>query len=167
VQVSRANADSRELIDQRMVQLQAGHAVERFHLFRPGSYRVQVSGTNGFPDSADVSVQFSATYVLSAAAALLAALLMLRTSKLRFWPSASRILLGLLFGVTLTFLSIYGKHVTTALPFPSFGDEPTVNAVVAGFVGGLLNPYLVTAALVRWASGIALHHHRPSEPAKA
>jgi hypothetical protein len=59
-----------------------------------------------------------------------------------------------------TFSSLYGREVAEWFPFPSFGEEPIINALITGLIGGLLGPYFLPEILMAWALMFAIAINR-------
>lgn len=140
------------LIEDRIVKFSAGKAVERFHLFERGLYHFKMLDVPYYPALSETHVDLSNTYLISACAALVGALLAVSRAAATIWTWLIRLPAGVAAGLLLTFCSFYGQQVSGWLPIPSFGSEPVVNAMLTGLLGGLLGPHTMTDLLLAWAS---------------
>jgi hypothetical protein len=132
------------------IQFSGGEAETIFHVFVPGQYRVTVDGVQSSPVNAETQIVLSNAYILSAIAALFGAWIMISRERASIRKRINRIALGVFAGFVLTFSSLYGNEIAGWFPFPSFGDEPTINALLTGLVGGLVGPYVLAEAIVNW-----------------
>ncbi len=139
------------LVTQRAVKFSAGQAVEKFHLLTPGLYRFKMTDLPFYPALTETRVGFSKNYLISAIAALVGALLAVSHASQAGSARFMRVLTGIATGLLLTFGSLYGQQLSSWIPFPSFGDEPVINAMLTGLIGGLVGPYMVANLLLAWA----------------
>lgn len=139
------------LIEDRQVKFSAGKAVERFHLFERGLYHFKMLDVPFYPALSETYVDLSNTYLISAVAALVGALLAVSRTVATIWTWLIRLPAGVAAGLLLTFCSFYGQQVSSWLPIPSFGSEPVVNAMLTGLLGGLMGPHTMTDVLLAWA----------------
>lgn len=140
------------LLEQRTVKFSAGKAVERFHLFRPGLYRFRMTDIPFHPALAETRIGLSHNYFISAICALVGALLAVSRASSSSPTRIIRVLTGVATGLLLTFGSLYGRQLASWIPFPSFGGEPVVNAMLTGLLGGLVGPYMLSDLLLAWAN---------------
>ncbi len=142
------------LIEDRMVQFSAGQALERFNLFKRGRYQFRMMDTPYYPILTETRLEHSLTYLISAFAALVGAILAISRQPVTLANSFVRIGLGVVTGLLLTFLSFYGQQLSSWIPLPTFGNEPIVNALVTGLIGGFFGPHFLANLLVsgirRW-----------------
>ena len=139
------------LIEDRQVKFSAGKATERFHLFERGLYHFKMLDVPFYPALTETHVDLSNTYLISAIAALVGALLAVSRTVATIWTWLIRLPAGVAAGLLLTFCSFYGQQVSGWLPIPSFGSEPVVNAMLTGLLGGLMGPHTMTDVLLAWA----------------
>jgi ABC-type branched-subunit amino acid transport system substrate-binding protein len=139
-------------VEQRAVQFSAGQAVEKFHLLMPGLYRFKMTDLPYYPALTETRIGLSKNYLISAISALVGALLAVSRASPTGSARFVRILTGIATGLLLTFGSLYGQELASWIPFPSFGDEPVVNAMLTGLIGGLLGPYMIANLLLAWAN---------------
>lgn len=139
------------LVEYRMVKFSAGQAVERFHLLDRGLYHFKMLDVPFYPAFAESRVDLSNTYLISAIAAFVGAVLAVSQAPSTLLTWIIRVLTGVVTGLLLTFCSFYGQQLSSWIPIPSFGNEPVVNAMLTGLIGGLLGPHMIADFLLAWA----------------
>ncbi|MBS0299499.1 MAG: hypothetical protein JSR32_06150 [Proteobacteria bacterium] len=139
------------LVEDRSVKFSAGKAVERLHLLQRGLYHFKMLDVTFYPALTEIYVNLSNTYLISALAAFVGALLAVSRTAATVWTWLIRVPAGVAAGLLLTFCSFYGQQVSGWLPIPSFGSEPVVNAMLIGLLGGLMGPHMMTDLLLAWA----------------
>lgn len=139
------------LIEDRIVKFSAGQAIERFHLFQRGLYHFRMLDVPFYPTLAETRIDLSDNYLISAISALVGAVLAVSRTPSTVLAWIVRILTGVATGLLLTFASLYGQQLSDWIPFPSFGNEPVVNSILTGLIGGLVGPYMMTDLLLAWA----------------
>jgi hypothetical protein len=139
------------LVEDRQVKFSAGQAIERFHLFQRGLYHFKMADVPFYPAFAETRVSLFSHYLISAISAFVGAVLAVsRTSSTTFaW--LVRVLTGVVTGLLITFSSFYGQQLSGWLPIPSFGNEPVINAMLTGLIGGLVGPHMIADLLLTWA----------------
>jgi hypothetical protein len=160
VTLFRIDGNTVESIRTREVDFSANLASQDFHVFRTGTFRISVEGNGGASASALTDLWLDWTYLISVVTAALGALVGAIREGLTIRVTLGRILLGTFAGFALTFSALYGADVAGWFPFPSFGDEPYVNAVVTGLIGGLVGPYVLAEAFLSWALTLTWPAHR-------
>lgn len=149
VRLERLHSGVWNFVRAHEVDFTAGTADLDFHVFRTGTYRVSVDGAS--PAFAETQIILSPTYILSTIAALIGAWIIVSRDRSQLTGRINRLALGVFAGFVLTFSSLYGNEIAGWFPFPSFGDEPNINALITGLIGGLLGPYVLAEAFVNWA----------------
>ena len=139
------------LVEDRWVKFSAGQAIERFHLFERGLYHFKMLDTPFYPALAETRVDLSNNYLISAVSALVGAVLAVSRASSGVLAWIMRVLAGMAAGLLLTFGSLYGQQLSGWIPFPSFGHEPVVNAMLTGLIGGLVGPRMMADLLLTWA----------------
>lgn len=157
VTLYRIEGGTRNLVSVRQADFLSNEAHVDFHIFQTGTYLVSVGDGNVYSE-AETELILTPTYLLSSIAAFFGALIIVMREKAPSRERVLRILLGLFAGFVLTFSSFYGADVADWFPFPTFGDEPAVNAVVTGLIGGLIGPYVLAEAFLSWALVLSVHH---------
>lgn len=140
------------LIEERIVTFSAGRAMERFHLFQRGLYHIKMLDVPFYPVLTETRVDLSGNYLISAISAVVGAVLAVSRASTTGMAWIIRVLAGVATGLLLTFASFYGQQLSGWIPFPSFGSEPVVNAMLTGLIGGLIGPYMMADLLLAWAS---------------
>lgn len=138
------------LIEDRIVQFSAGQAAERFNLFKRGRYQFRMLDTPFYPILTETHIESSMTYLISAIAALIGAILVISRQAFTLTDSMIRVFFGIFTGLLLTFLSFYGQQLSSWIPLPSFGNEPIINAMVTGLIGGYLGPHFLVNLAHAW-----------------
>ena len=151
VTLSRIEDGVPVLQDVRTVDFSAGRATVDFHVLRTGIYRIALEGAAYAPTMAETQVVISRVYFISALTAFLAAMIVVCRVTTHTATRLGRSLLGVVAGLIFTFSSLYGREVAEWFPFPSFGEEPIINALITGLIGGLLGPYFLPEILMAWA----------------
>jgi Periplasmic binding protein len=151
VSLSRVVDGHSEIIRSRDVVFSANRAAVDFHVFRTGLYRVSIEGVDYTPSSAQTWLVLTPTYAVSIITALFGALVVVLREPATLRARLIRVLLGMFAGFALTFSALYGTKVAGWIPFPKFGDEPYVNAIVTGLIGGLIGPYVLAEVFLSWA----------------
>ncbi len=139
------------LVEDRVVKFSAGQAVERFHLFQRGLYHFKMLDVPFYPAFAETRVDLSNNYLISAISAFIGAVLAVSHAPSTPLTWIIRVLTGVITGLLLTFSSFYGQQLSGWIPFPSFGNEPVVNAMLTGLIGGLVGPHMIADLLLAWA----------------
>lgn len=146
------------LIEDRLIKFSAGMATERFHLLQRGIYHFKVLDAPFYPALAETRIALTNHYLISAFAALIGAILAVSHTASSFFTRITRVMAGIATGLLLTFGSFYGQQISGWLPFPSFGSEPVVNAMLTGLIGGLAGPHLIATMLSTWAKRWLMPH---------
>jgi len=139
------------LVEDRVVKFSAGKAVERFHLFQRGLYHFKMLDVPFYPALAETRVDLSNHYLISAISALVGAVLVVSRAPSTGLAWIIHVLTGVATGLLLTFGSFYGQQLSGWIPVPSFGNEPVVNAMLTGLIGGLVGPHMMVDLLLAWA----------------
>lgn len=139
------------LIEDRLVRFSAGKAVEQFHLLQRGAYHFKMLDVPFYPALAETRVDITNNYFISAISALIGALLAVSRTSSAVLTWFFRVLTGVATGLLLTFGSFYGQQLSGWIPVPSFGNEPIVNAMLTGLIGGLIGPNMLADLLSTWA----------------
>ncbi|OQW41876.1 MAG: hypothetical protein A4S08_12000 [Proteobacteria bacterium SG_bin4] len=148
------------LIEERLVKFSAGLATERFHLLQRGAYHFKILDAPFYPTLTETRIVLTNHYLISAIAALVGAILAISHTVSSLLTRIIRVMTGIATCLLLTFGSFYGQQFSGWLPFPSFGSEPVVNAMLTGLLGGLAGPHLLANTLSSWAKRWLL----PSQP---
>jgi len=149
------------LKDRRIIDFSAGEAEVAFHVLSPGLYRVGIEGAPSTPAMAETRVAVSPVYFIATVIALIGALIVTSRDASSFLKKVERCLIGVTAGFIFTFTALYGRAAAEWFPFPSFGDEPIVNAVILGLIGGLIGPHLLPEIFVAWGNLITQAIKRP------
>lgn len=154
VALSRIEDGVAVLEEVKNIDFLAGEANVDFHVFKPGLFRVSVEGVAYSPAMAETRVVVSPVYLIAALTALVGALIVVSRDLTPIKNRIGRSMLGVLAGVMFTFISLYGRAVSDWFPFPSFGEEAIINALVMSLIGGLLGPHLLPEISVAWGSAL-------------
>ena len=109
-----------------------------------------------YPVLTETRVDLSHHYLISAIAALVGAILAVSHASFTILSRFMRILTGMASGLLLTFASFYGQQLSSWMPFPSFGSEPVINAMLTGLIGGLIGPQILTDLLLTWSKRLLI-----------
>lgn len=154
VALSRIEDGVAILEEVKSIDFLAGKADVDFHVFRPGLFRVSVEGVAYTPAMAETRVVLTPVYLIAALTALVGALIVVSRDLTPIGTRLGRSMLGVLAGIVFTFISLYGRAVSDWFPFPSFGDEAIINALMMSLIGGLLGPHLLPEISVAWGSAL-------------
>jgi ABC-type branched-subunit amino acid transport system substrate-binding protein len=158
VMLTRMDAGRANVIRTKEVVFSANEAIVDFHVFRTGTYRLSVQGVAYTPSPSQTRMILAPTYAVSLITALLGAVVVVLRGGSPLRTKLIRVLLGMFAGFALTFSALYGAKVAGWFPFPKFGDEPYVNAIVTGLIGGLVGPYALAEVFLSWALTLAPRH---------
>ncbi len=145
-----------QLIEERTLQFLSGQTREQFHLLERGLYRFRMLDVPFYPVLTETRVDLSHHYLISAIAALVGAILAVSHASFTILSRFMRILTGMASGLLLTFASFYGQQLSSWMPFPSFGSEPVINAMLTGLIGGLIGPQMLTDLLLTWSKRLLI-----------